>query len=463
MITERLAAGPPIEAAIVAVGGRPGGFVLESAAKKLPGGRYSILGCDPVTTVCVEASDGADPLAELRRAVESYPRVAASPELPFVGGWVGFITYEAGLTIEGIRPSGRDDLNMPLLRFSLYDTAAVVDHASGEWRVVAADVSAARPSAPARLAIFERTLDGAASPPPFDGSQPVCERPESNMCFAEYAQKVRRIHEHILAGDVYQVNLAQRFSTTTAATPLELYRRLRHANPADYSAYLACDATHAERARGATSLRQAVLSASPELFLDLRGERVVTRPIKGTRPRTGRSALDEQRQRELQFSEKDRAELNMIIDLLRNDLGRVCRYGSIRVESAGDLEEHPTVYHRVATISGRLADGRDWYDLLRASLPGGSITGAPKIAACKLINQLEPVRRDVYCGAIGYIGLDRSMCLNVAIRTMQLAGERLCLHAGGGIVADSDVDEEYAETVAKAAGMLRALGVANAA
>jgi aminodeoxychorismate synthase component I len=383
-------------------------------------------------------------------------RAGKLPALPFAGGWVGFITYEAGLSIEDVEPTAADELGMPLLRFALYDCAAIFDHVEQTWHAIGIDWDALRcvaslpESADDRAPIADRlqhVIDvlTADHSPLVTHDSPIVARPRARMTRAEHAAKVERIREHIHAGDVYQVNLTTRFDATTTAAPLEIYRRLRAANPADFSAFIAWD-------------DKAVLSASPELFLDLRGRRVATRPIKGTRPRTGHPAVDEARRRELLTSEKDRAELNMIVDLLRNDLGRVCRYGSIHVDSDGELETHPTVFHRVATITGTLDEGRNWSELLRATLPGGSITGAPKIAACKLIRELETTRRDVYCGAIGYIGLDGALCMNVAIRTIQMSGQRLCLHAGGGIVADSDPDEEYEELQAKAAGLLRALG-----
>ncbi|MBN1510849.1 MAG: aminodeoxychorismate synthase component I, partial [Phycisphaerae bacterium] len=269
--------------------------------------------------------------------------------------------------------------------------------------------------------------------------------PAPQMSRADYLARVDRIREYIAAGDVYQVNLTQRFSTRTAVRPIELFRRLCRVNPAPFAAFLAWD-------------DKAVLSASPERFLDVRGRRVVTQPIKGTRPRVGDPVLDPVRRDELMQSEKDRAELNMIVDLLRNDLGRVCRFGSVRVLSAGAMEEHPTVFHRVATITGELADDCTWADLLRATFPGGSITGAPKIRAMQIIDELEPTPRDVYCGAVGCIGLDGSLSLNVAIRTMVMRGSVVHLYAGGGIVADSEPEAEYEETLAKAAGMIRAFG-----
>jgi len=201
----------------------------------------------------------------------------------------------------------------------------------------------------------------------------------------------------------------------------------------------------------------AILSSSPELFLDLRDGHVVTRPIKGTRPRTGDPRIDAMARRELAESEKDRAELTMIVDLLRNDLGRVCSFRTVQVRDPGEIEEHPTVYHRVATIEGDLKTGLGWSDLLRAAFPGGSVTGAPKIRAMQIIRELEPTPRGIYCGSIGWIGLDGAMSLNLAIRTIVQRGDVVHLYAGGGIVAQSTPDGEYAETLAKLRGMLRAL------
>ena len=260
-----------------------------------------------------------------------------------------------------------------------------------------------------------------------------------------YFKKIARAKRRIEAGDIYEVNLTQRFSVETPHAPLDVYRSLRRANPSAYAALIAWG-------------DRAVISSSPELFLDLRNGRVVTRPIKGTRPRGGNTQDDDRLRRELATSEKDMAELTMIVDLLRNDLGRVCSFGSVRVESPGEIETHPTVLHRVATIEGRLRPDASWVDLLQASFPGGSITGAPKIRAMRIIDELEPTRRGVYCGSIGYLGLDGSLCLNIAIRTMFQVGSRVHVHAGGAIVADSEPEEEYEEIMAKARGMFQALG-----
>ena len=445
---EALPGGPSVEAVVVSFATAPGAFVLESSAVDSTSGRFTILGFDPVHSLAIDRGEpGA--IGRLAEQVARYPACDGVQGVPFVGGWVGYLSYEAGLGIEGIRPTTAPDIGLPAVRFDLYDTAAVFDHLREQWYAVGVDwpdgVCVGRPPLRERMAEVQRRLASTGTPGPLRGDEPLCPPPIPNMSREDYLARVQRAKHYIEAGDVYQVNLTQRFSTTTRAGPLDLYRRLRVANPACYAALLCWG-------------DQAVISSSPELFLDVRDGQVVTRPIKGTRPRIGDEVIDSLRRRELAESEKDRAELTMIVDLLRNDLGRVCEFGSVRVVCAAELEAHPTVYHLVGTIVGRLGRERNWADLLRASFPGGSITGAPKIRAMQIIDELEPTCRSVYCGSVGYIGLDGGVCLNIAIRTMIYEAGRLHLFAGGGIVADSDPADEYDETLAKAAGLLRALG-----
>jgi para-aminobenzoate synthetase component 1 len=447
--TEAFDADTAVEWALVSFCSQPDGFALESAAPDPGYGRYTILGCDAVDTVSVATAGAADPIGPLIAGMGRGFAATPGPPVPFAGGWVGFLSYEAGLAWDRIVDGGKPGRVLPDARFSLYDAVAVFEHATKQWYAAGVDwpdaVRGARPALADRLGRVMERVRSSREPPPVSGAGPICPPPQPNMRRRTYLDKVARAKRYIEAGDIYQVNLTQRFSTPLRASPLEVYRRLRQANPAPLAAYLAWD-------------DRAVLCSSPELFLDLRGRRVVTRPIKGTRPRIGDALVDAARREELARSEKDRAELNMIIDLLRNDIGRVCRFGSVRVLSAGDIEEHPTVFHRVATVVGELEEGRTWADLLRATFPGGSVTGAPKIRAMQIIDELEPTPRDVYCGAIGYVGLDGTMALNIAIRTMITRGDRLHLYAGGAIVADSDPEDEYEETLAKAAGMMRALG-----
>jgi para-aminobenzoate synthetase component 1 len=266
----------------------------------------------------------------------------------------------------------------------------------------------------------------------------------SNLTREAYARRFRRVIDFIQAGDCYQINLAQRFSAPAAGDPWLAYQALRIVNPAPYSAYL-------------RTPQGVVLSASPERFLHLRDGMVETRPIKGTRARVGHPRLDAERVAELQASAKDRAENVMIVDLLRNDLSKNCITGSVKVPRLFEVESFATVHHLVSTVTGTLRTDRDALDLLRGCFPGGSITGAPKRRAMQIIEELEPQRRGVYCGAIGYIGCDGNMDLNIAIRTLVFSGGSVRLWAGGGIVADSQLDEEYQETFDKAAAMLKLL------
>jgi para-aminobenzoate synthetase component 1 len=242
------------------------------------------------------------------------------------------------------------------------------------------------------------------------------------------------------------VNLSQRFHTRSPLTPQELYERLRASSPAPYSALLEMGS-------------RAVISSSPELFLQTEGRRVVTRPIKGTRRRGRSSEEDERLRAELLASPKDDAELAMIVDLERNDLGKVCEAGSVVVSDAKSLETHPTVHHLAATVEGKLKPGAGAVDLLRATFPGGSVTGAPKIRAMEIIDELEPTRRAAYTGAIGRIGFDGRVALSVAIRIIEKHGEDVWFQTGGGLVADSDPAREYDETLVKASGIVRALGI----
>jgi len=274
---------------------------------------------------------------------------------------------------------------------------------------------------------------------------------ESGFTREAYLEGVRRVKEYILAGDIYQANLSQRFSAPLLEPAWRLYRRLRRLNAAPFSAYMNFGDF-------------AVASSSPERFMEVSGRRVETRPIKGTRPRSDDPAEDRSQREELLSSAKDRAELSMIVDLERNDLGRVCDYGSVRVTEHAVLESYATVHHLVSTVVGELHRGRDIVDLLRATFPGGSITGAPKIRSMEIIDEIEPTARSVYTGGIGYLGFNGRHDLNVAIRTMIIGGGRVRFQVGGGIVADSDPEAEFQETLDKGKAMFEAVtGVSGGA
>jgi para-aminobenzoate synthetase component I len=437
-------------------------------------GRYSFLSADPAAVVrskglVVEVlQNGAwreaegDALEVARGWLGDIrmPPVAGLP--PFVGGVAGYIGYDYGAVLERIPPTRYDDLALPDVVLGLYDWVIAWDHPAGAaWLVslgvpgcgdergrlaeerqrLVLDRLASEPSqAPPRTG-GERWPRGPTAPAyPSDAAADIGLR--STFTHRGYLDAVARVREYIVAGDIFQANLSQRFQATLRVPPFELYCRLRRRNPAPFAAYLAFDEV-------------TVLSASPERFLRLEPTgQVETRPIKGTRPRGLGPMHDAALGRALAESEKDRAENVMIVDLLRNDLSRVCRPGTVRVPELFALEQHPTVHHLVSTVLGDLEPGADAVDLVRAAFPGGSITGAPKVRAMEIIAELEPTRRGVYCGSIGYLSATGTMDTSIVIRTFVLRDGELYFQAGGGIVADSDPELEYRETLDKAAGLI---------
>ncbi len=450
---------PALRRAIAAAGG---GMMLESVAKARSGGRYSIFAFDAIRTECLWPEPAGDPFAELARLWRPWHRLSGEPGLPFIGGWMGLNSYEAGRFTEPTANWCRRAAHAPLAQWSLFDTALIHDAHEDRWTVAGLELPEdlarkTRPPLEARLNRLESLVRQAAPRAlPIETDQGSTLAGRWNLSRETYLKKVRRILEYIRAGDIFQVNLARRFRLATDADPVSIYQRLCEENPAAFAAYVPILGADRPDDRPA-----AVLSSSPELFLQLQGSNVTTRPIKGTQPRGADRQRDAAAFRTLARSDKDRAELNMIIDLERNDLGRVYEYGSVRVVSDGEIESHATVFHRTATIRGRLRPGLDAVDLLRATFPGGSITGAPKVRAMQIINELEPDARGPYCGAIGYVGLDGNMQLNLAIRTLSVATGFVDCFVGSAIVADSDPIEEYRELEAKAAGMMAALRVAT--
>ena len=394
--------------------------------------RYSFLAADPVAVARTPQA-----ARELLRAERPEP-LAGLP--PFQGGIAGYIGYEWGAALERVKRAAPDSITpkIPDVALAYYDWVIAWDHREAKaWLISAERAAAATSAVRARLMARSPTVGRLA---------PATVPAQSNFARAEFEDAVTRIRDYIAAGDVYQVNLSQRFHAPFAGSPLELYRRLRARNPAPFGAYL-------EFGDGC------VASISPERFVrvDAPTRTAEARPIKGTRPRGATPARDRALGRELQNSDKDRAENVMIVDLLRNDLGKVCRPGSVRAPSLFALESHPTVHHLVSTVTGELADGADAFDLLLAAFPGGSVTGAPKIRAMQIIAELERAPRGVYCGAIGYISATGGMDFNIPIRTIVLQGGNATFHAGAGVVWDSEPAAEYEETLAKARTMIEAL------
>jgi para-aminobenzoate synthetase component 1 len=364
--------------------------------------------------------------------------------VPFCGGAVGYFSYDLCHHVERLPRTARDDLDFPDLALGFYDTVVAWDNLTGRAFVCAPHLPG-RPPAEERVAALTARLGAPCEPLP-DPSGPLGAGLVGNFEREAYIDAVARAIEYIHAGDIFQVNLSQRFSADLRVHPWQLYRRARSGNPAPFAAYLGFP-------------DGIVASHSPERFLRVQGREVTTRPIKGTRPRGSSPEEDARLAHELLTSEKDRAELVMIVDLERNDLGRVCSYGSVRVPELLTLESYATVHHLVSTVVGRLHDNRSLVDLLKATFPGGSITGAPKVRAMQIIDELEPTQRGVYTGSIGWIGFDGDMDLNIVIRTFLIRDGRVHWQVGGGIVADSDPTAEYEETLAKGFALKRALGV----
>ena len=439
-------------AAIDAVARQPLPAILDSTDPHIAGPRHAVLACLPARVITADATVHGDPFAALADVLRAV-RLDRPAGIPYVPGWIGYFGYESGRLLEPLPATTRREIDFPDVRFGLYDTIAIADLLAGTWTIVSADLPpelvGPRPSAETRARHLASIIQNAPRriPDPLNEAGLPEQQADEPIAVGQrerFLEIVRRAREYIAAGDIFQVNLCHHLRAPQTTSPRALYHRLRGVNPAHYSAYIAFD-------------NRAILSASPELFLMLRGRKVITRPIKGTRPRTGVDSLDAHHRRALLASEKDRAELAMIIDLERNDLGRVCEFGSIEVLQPWTLEAHPTVYHLVATVAGVLRREFDAFDLLAATFPGGSITGAPKIRAMQIIDELETTNRSVYCGAIGHIGLDGDVTLNIAIRTILADGRTLHMPVGCGIVADSVPEDEYDESMAKGAGLLAAI------
>lgn len=333
--------------------------------------------------------------------------INSSPDLPFVGGGVGFFSYDFCKVFETVPKIAIDDISLPDWCFAFYDGSK-----KSEW---------SPPGLP---------IKRIESKPPLS--------PTSNLSKREYIDKILKIKEYIRDGDVYQVNFAQRFSVKTSTPPFDLYRKLQSLSPVPYASYLDFGSVQ-------------IISHSPELFLkkDSASNLIFTEPIKGTRPRGQEKKEDERLRSELSRSEKDRAELTMIVDLERNDLSKICKPGSVKVDELYKIKSFPSVHHLVSNIHGELLPDSSIIQVIKSMFPGGSITGAPKVRAMELIEELEPNSRGVYTGSIGYLDIRGSFQFNIAIRTILIADETAFFHLGGGIVADSDPESEYLETMHK--------------
>ncbi len=427
-------------------------------------GNFSFLAADPFAWH--EVPVGAiDPFNQIRTLLEKYEgdRLAELP--PFQGGWIGMLAYELNRSLERVPAPAFDEFECPAVAAGLYDTVIAWDHDANRTYIISQGFPETEPGARQRLAdsrlsyfrsLLDSAVDDKPSPPsppphriPLAELAPQYEVPgpsglTSNFSREQYIAGVERAIEYIYAGDVFQINLTQRLLYPSSGDPVGLYQRMRKRNAAPFSAYFDMGTAH-------------VVSASPERLVSVNDRWVETRPIKGTRKRTRFPQVDLAARSELTASEKDRAENVMIVDLMRNDLSRVCQDDSIEVTQLCGLETYESVLHLVSAIRGKLRDEHDVVDLLEAIFPGGSITGAPKVRAMEIISELEPTTRGAYCGSLGYIGFDGSADFNILIRTITDKAGWLQIPVGGGIVAQSNPIKEYEETWTKAAGMLRAL------
>lgn len=471
---------PGVVEAMRAVQTLPKVFVLDSALRREPVGRYSFLMADPVRTWQIEQPEfGSDPFAALELEIQRWSSEGVAGLPPFQGGIAGLMGYELGRCFEQVDAAPYDEFRIPVLTAGMYDWVIAWDHHMGRawlisqgWpetepvrrRVRAAErlqyirhrlarestepIASKITNAPLTASFEESSLEGSSDGAPqfpLSGAS----RLTSNFTQETYLKAVERVIEYIRAGDIFQANLTQRLQLESRFDAPTLFGRLRSVNPAPFAGMLQWE-------------DWAVISASPERFLRVEDREVETRPIKGTRRRKKGPEADLFTRDELRESEKDQAENVMIVDLLRNDLSRVCEPGSIRVPQLCGVESYETVQHLVSQVRGRLRADQSVWDLFRATFPGGSISGAPKVRAMEIIAEIEPTVRGPYCGSFFYVGANGQSDSNLLIRTFVQRNGWLHCGVGGGIVAQSNPSAEYEETLTKAAGMIKSLGTINA-
>ena len=419
-------------------------FILDSAMDPKKLGRYSFISSNPFKKIKTKDSQ-TNPLDLLQEELK-YHQGENDTHLPFVGGAVGYLSYDLGNYMEKLPQIAKDDMGVYDLYFGFYNWVVVVDHLEDKTYIATPNLDRKKE---------ESLIDEIESRIKYSeqkGIDHICYESKnikpikltSNFTKQEFENAVQKVRDYIRSGDIYQANLTQRFSGQTTLSSYELYRDLRRFSPAPFGAFLNFEHSH-------------ILSNSPERFIKCVDNKVETRPIKGTRPRGKNREEDLRLQEELRNSEKDRAELLMIVDLERNDIGRISKIGSVKVPELFVIEPYANVNHLVATVVGELEENKDCIDVIKATFPGGSITGAPKIRSMEIIDELEPTQRNVYTGSIGYIGFNGDMDLNIAIRTIVKQDDNVYFQVGGGMTWDSNPEDEYQETLDKAQSIMKAL------
>ena len=464
LLVEEVSDPPALADLFDLVARRPGASFLDADPYAVNQWRSTCVGYDPFLTfsskadACSVSLHGesshrtGDPFSCIRDLFQHYDDGEQGQAFP-AGGAIGYFGYDLRHHLEKLPAMAVDDLGLPDCVLNFYDLLFWFDPGSNRLCITSSGLPFP-PGADRRRRARQRLQEGrdlvqrARAPGhgrtlgPAQSHLPL----ESNMSRGSYFKALEAVLEYIAAGDIYQANISQRFATRFGGDPWALYSGLRSRFPAPFGAYLNCGTFQ-------------ILSNSPERFLLIEGDRISTCPIKGTRPRGLTVEEDARLIGHLRQSEKERAEHVMIVDLERNDLGRICKVGSVHVEQFETIETYHTLHHMVSTVVGTLEDGIGPIDCLRATFPGGSITGAPKIRAMEIIDEVEPTARGLYTGAIGFIGFSGGMELNIAIRTAIVTGDRIYFQTGGGIVADSSPEQEYEETLLKAETFCRTLGI----
>lgn len=431
-------------------------FFLDSGMDHKKLGEYSFIGADPFLVFKSKDEDieitrdgetvkiSGNPFEKIKEILGEF-KMDYKSEIPFVGGAVGYLSYDLCHHIENLPRTAVDDVDVPDMYFGLYDGVVCIDHRGEKDRVYVASLGIVDSEQGRVEQLIEKIktaeMEGVSIELP---ESTVKKEFKSNFTRDEFVSSVRRVQDYIKSGDIYQANLTQRYSCDLEESPYELYGKLREINPAPFASFMDFGEGH-------------IVSSSPERFIKLRDNIIETRPIKGTRPRGKNAEEDKKYREELMGSEKDKAELLMIVDLERNDLGKIAKTGTVEVTELFKLEEYSTVYHLVSTVVAEVREDCDVVDCIIATFPGGSITGAPKIRAMEVIDELEPTQRNIYTGSIGYIGFNGDMDLNIVIRTVVCKDDKAYFQVGGGMTWDSDAEMEYQETLDKAKALMDAL------